>query len=200
MTRTQTMTILLVAAVAFTTLSACTSSVPTGTPGVDRVGRYLLRHTGPEVSVVFSYKFATKNLGESWLILDMAVSGEQRTTTEIHRDGVFVMTPKGDKIPLPTQREFGQAYSELQSMIRRASVASEPLDYFGADRARCLVEFFAIPGTRTTNDVTFVNNRRACSGRLYFPVPGGVEAGGWIFGIDLEESRIRIPFILEPEL
>jgi hypothetical protein len=191
---------LALAVFALTSLTACTSSVPTGTPGVDRVGKYLLRHTGPEATVVISYRFATNNLGEPWLILDMAASGEKRTTTEIKREGVFVMTPKGDKIALPTQREFAQAYPELQSMIRRASVASEPLDYFGADRARCLIEFFAIPGTRTTNDVLYVNNRRACSGRLYFPVPGGVEAGGWIFGIDLEESRIRIPFILEPEL
>jgi len=180
-------------------LAACSAAVPTGTPGVDRTGQYLLRSSGDDVTVVIGYKYAIKNLGEPWLLLDMAVSGQHRTATEIKRDNVFVITPSGQRINAPTQKEFGQAYSELQSAIRRADIASEPLDYFGGDKRSCGIPFFAIPGTATTSDSLFVNDRQACMGRLYFPIPGGVQAGGWVFGIDLKESKVRIPFALEPE-
>ncbi len=180
-------------------LAACSTAVPTGTPGVDRTGKYLLRNVGDDVSVVISYKYAIQNLGEPWLLLDMAVSGQHRFATEIKRDNVFVITPSGQRINAPTQREFGQAYSELQSSIRRADIASEPLDYFGGDKRSCEIPFFAVPGAATTSDSLFLNDRQACTGRLYFPIPGGVQAGGWVFGIDLKESKIRIPFVLEPE-
>lgn len=180
-------------------LAACSSAVPTGTPGVERVGQYLLRGTGDDVAVVVGYKYAVKNLGEPWLLLDLAVSGEHRYATEIKREDVFVLTPSGQRINAPTQKEFAQAYSELQSSIRRADIASEPLDYFGGDKRRCQIEFYAVPGTATTTDSLFVNDRQVCTGRLYFPIPGGVQAGGWVLGIDLKESKVRIPFVLEPE-
>lgn len=192
--------ILAVAVAAVGTLAACSSSVPTGTPGVDRTGQYLLRNTGDEIVVVISYKYAVKNLGDPWLLLEMAVSGQSRYATEIKRENVFVVTPGGERINMPSQKEFAQAYSELQSSIRRADIAAEPLDYFGGDKRRCSVPFFVVPGTGTTSDSLFVNDRQACSGRIYFPIPGGVQPGGWILGIDLEESRVRIPFVLEPEM
>jgi len=180
-------------------LAACSAAAPTGTPGVERTGKYLLRNASEDISVVIGYKYAIKNLGEPWLLLDVAVSGQHRSATEIKRENVFVITPSGQRIDAPTQREFGQAYSELQSSIRRADIASEPLDYFGGDKRRCEIPFFAIPGTTTTSNSLFVNDRQACTGRLYFPIPGGVQAGGWVFGIDLKESKVRIPFVLEPE-
>ena len=39
-----------------------------------------------------------------------------------------VFTPDGRQIPLPTQKEFIAAYSEVQSAVRRAAVASQPLE------------------------------------------------------------------------
>ncbi len=199
MTRARRIMMLAAAVAVGGALTACSSSVPTGTPGVDRTGQYLLRNTGDDIVVVMSYKYAVKNLGDPWLLLDVAVSGKHRYATEIKRENVFVITPSGERINAPTQKEFAQAYSELQSIIRRADIAAEPLDYFGGDKQRCSVPFFVVPGTGTTSDSLFVNDRQACSGRIYFPIPGGVQAGGWVVGIDLEESRIRIPFVLEPE-
>jgi hypothetical protein len=45
------------------------------------------------------------------------------------------------------------------------------------------------------NEVT-LNDRRACYGRLFFNVSGGIQPGRWVFGVDLPESEIRIPFEL----
>jgi hypothetical protein len=45
-------------------------------------------------------------------------------------------------------------------------------------------------------DEVTVNDRRGCFGRLYFSVPGGIQPGRWVLGIDQPESEIRIPFEL----
>jgi hypothetical protein len=45
-------------------------------------------------------------------------------------------------------------------------------------------------------DEVFGKERRACFERFPSHVPVGVEAGRWVFGIDLEQSAVRLPFDL----
>ena len=58
------------------------------------------------------------------------------------------------------------------------------------------LQFFTIPGAGVAYDQVTLNDFRACYGRLLFKVNGGIQAGRWVFGIDLPESEIRIPFEL----
>ena len=117
-------------------------------------------------------------------------------TATVKRENVFVRTPDGNRIPLATQEEFGEAYGRLRSTITKAEVQRDPMDYFPPTAQPCSLELFAAPGAAVTFDEVSVNYRRACQGRLYFRVPGGVQQGRWVFGIDLEETEIRIPFQL----
>lgn len=174
----------------------CSSAVPTDTPGVDQLGQYILQQEGPEVDVVLGYKFATGTIGDDWLILEMAVTSPARTSAKIERENVWVRTPDGAKIPAATQKLFGQDYPQLRKVISAADIARDPLEYFPASRRPCLVQFFVPPGSGIAYDTVSVNDRRACEGRLFFKVPGGIDPGRWTFGIDLEESTVRIPFEL----
>jgi hypothetical protein len=45
-------------------------------------------------------------------------------------------------------------------------------------------------------DQVSVNYQRVCQGRLFFKVPGGVQPGRYVLGVDLEETAVRIPFTL----
>ena len=177
-------------------LAGCTSTVPTDTPGVDQLGRYMLRQTGPELDTVLGVRYATLNPGVEWLILELAFSSPNRASGDIKRSDVFVRTPAGDRIPLATQKEFGSEYPSLRSAIHKASVARDPMDYFPPNRQECGLDFFAAPGSGVVFDELSLNDRRVCQGRMYFKVPGGVQPGRWVFGIDLEESTVRIPFTL----
>ena len=177
-------------------LAGCTSAVPTDTPGVDRLGQSVLRQTGPELDTILGYRFAGQNPGMEWLILELAFSSPNRATANIKRSDVFVRTPAGDRIPLATQKEFGSEYPSLRSEIHRAAIARDPMDYFPPNRQDCSLSFFAAPGTGVVFDELSLNDRRVCQGRMYFKVPGGVQTGRWVFGIDLEESTVRIPFNL----
>jgi len=174
---------------------ACSSAVPTETPGVERLGASVLRYAGPEIETVVGYRFAAANLGMDWLILDWAVTGATGAPVEIKRDRIFISTPNGEAVPLATQEEFGKEYRTLQPALVRESIAADPLDYW-VGRTDVDAQFFVAPGLGVTFDSVTVENRRVASGRLFFFLPAGVQAGTYVLGIDLEETKVRIPFKL----
>ena len=175
---------------------ACSSAQPTGTPGVDQMGQFIMMQKGPELETVIAYRFAAQNLDQGWLILEAALTSPFSDMTEVKRADIWVMTPEGKKIPLATQREFNEAYSELRPMIHKADVARDPMNYFPPSRKPCRLGFFVEPGGGVAFDTVTVNYRRGCMGKLFFRIPGGVKAGRWKFGIDLPNSKIEIPFDL----
>jgi hypothetical protein len=186
--------LLVVAAAALAV--GCSSATPTDTPGVDRLGEYIVRQTGPEVDTILGYRFAASSVGNEWLILEVAVTSPNGQSADIKRDDVFVLTPSGQRIPLATQREFGEAYGGLRSTLQKASITRDPMGYFKPSREACDLGFFTDPGGKVVFDELSLNDRRGCQGQLFFRVPGGIQHGKWTLGIDLEESDVRIPFKL----
>jgi len=178
------------------TFAGCSSAIPTDTPGIDQLGQYIVRQEGPELDTVLGTKFAALNPGEEWLFLEVAFSSPTRAQAKIERSKVFVRTPAGVRIPLATQTEFGADFAGMQATIRKADIARDPMDYFPPNRRPCTVQFFTTPGKSVVYDELSLNDRRACTGRLYFKIPGGTQTGRWVFGIDLVESTVRIPFTL----
>ena len=179
------------------TILGCSSATPTDTPGVDRMGRYVLKQDGPQLWTVLGYRFATTQIGDEWLILEVGLSSPSGQNATIKREDVFVRTPGGTKIPLATQAEFNEAWGKLRPVINSANVNRDPLSYFPEGREECAVQFFVAPGQGVVYDEVSVNNRRQCYGRLFFNVSGGIQQGRWVFGIDMAESETRIPFDLE---
>ena len=178
------------------TLSGCSTSVPTDTPGVERLGEYILRQHGPELWTVVGYRFASTTLGDEWLILEVGLSSPNGQSAVVKREEVSVRTPSGETISLASQTEFGEAYGGLRSTLTRADVNRDPLDYFPPSRIECAIKFFAAPGESIAFDQVTLNDRRGCYGRLFFKVPSGIQSGRWVLNIDLAESEIRIPFRL----
>jgi len=176
-------------------LGACSSAVPTETPNVSQAGETVLLYKGPELEAALSYRFARNNPGEEWLLLDFGVTGTANVSVEIPRDRIWLRTPAGEIVPLATQQEFGSAYPQLASTIRRAGSGREPLDYFRALRP-CNLGLFTAPGEGLALLSVWVSNREACFGWLFFHPPGGVTSGHYVLGIDLPESKVRIPFKL----
>jgi hypothetical protein len=176
-------------------LAGCSSAVPTATPGVEQVGATVLRYRGPELELALGYRFATVSLGEEWLILDVALTAAPGKVVEVKRDHVFLLTPQGERLALARQEQFAAAYPQLQATLRRAALAADPLDYFNREML-CTLEFFAPPGEGLAFPTAHLDDRRVCRGSLFFFVPGGVQPGTWTLGIDLVESKVRIPFRL----
>ena len=174
-----------------------TSLSPPDTAVVEQLGQAVVRAGSGDVWAVVDYRYAAANAGAEWLILEVAVTAADGRRFKLDRSDVFLRGPSGARYPLPTQQEFSLAYSDLRSAFRNAGVAASPLQaYFPSNRRPCSFQFFAPPGAGITFDTVEINDRRACQARLPFLVPGGVQPGRWVLGIDLEESRLRVPFDL----
>ncbi len=188
--RISTLCFVLVAAIGFV---GCSSAEPTDDPGVERVGKYLLMHKGPQSEVVVGYRFAQQSLGSDWLVLEMAMTSPPNQTAVMKRENVAVKTPAGETVLLATQREFNEAYGTLQSRLRAADVVRDPMNYWPPRKSECAIRFFTTPGTGVSFDEVTVNDFRACEGRLLFNIPGGVQAGRYILTIGLDTSEVEIP-------
>ncbi len=193
-----TLGIVLAAMVAGCGSSGSDSSTPAGPvkPSVTQVGRTQVRTVGADLQGVVSYKFADSSLGDDWLIIDVALTGQRSESIEVELSNVSVRTPDGRRIPLPTQKEFIDAYPQLQSALRRAAVASEPLEATRGGKRQCDLNFLRLPGTGSTRNAIWINQRELCVGMLAFPVAGGIQPGRWKLIIELEESSLEIPFDL----
>jgi hypothetical protein len=190
----------IIAALAIVSLSGavvgCSSATPTDTPGVDRVGQYVLKQFGPELWAVLGYRFANSQVGDEWLIIEVGLSSPAGQTATVKREDVFLRAPDGTRYPLATQSEFNKAYSALRPVIAKANIDRDPLEYFPPSRITCAMQFFVEPGQGVSFDEVSLNQHRGCFDRFFINVPGGIQEGRWLFGIDQPESEIRIPFDL----
>ena len=202
--RLRTMGLLLAAALEIAVLG-CGSIKPAlpnpmTEPMIDQPGRHIVRYRDLAIEVVIDSTFAAANLGESWLVLNVGLSGMTGEATEVDRNAVSVRTPDGTTVHLPSYKEFNKAYNELASMARRAALASQPLDFTRGGRRSCAIDFMPLPGSgRVARTAVNVTKNDFCVGLLYFPVRGGVQPGPWKLIIEFEESQAVVPFALEVE-
>ena len=164
-------------------------------PEVKDIGATLVRYNGPNVDAVLSYRFANANLGSDWMMLDLAVTGNTADAVEVSRNNVELVTPNGEVVNLPTQREFEQSWGGIQAANARANVASEPVDMW-IGRRRTRLGFLTPPGNGIAYLSSWVNDRIVSVGRLYFELPTGVQQGHYELRIKLPESTVTIPFTL----
>lgn len=167
------------------------------TPVVEQLGQAVVRAGSGDVWAVVDYRYAVQSVGSEWMILEVALTAADGRRFRLGRSDIFLRTPSGVRIPLMSQSEFSMAYNDVRGAFRHAGVATSPLQaYLPSNRRPCELQFFAVPGSGITFDQVEINDRRACQARLPFLVPGGVQAGRWVLGIDLAESELRIPFDL----
>jgi len=189
-------TLLSAGAMSTSCSSSSSASAHSTEPGATQVGQTMVRSVGADMEAIVGYKYADSSLGDEWLIIDLALTGLRGESIEVKQEKVSVMTPDGRRIPLPTQKEFIAAYSEVQSALRRAAVASQPLEATRGGRRACDLNFLRLPGTGSTRDAIWINQRELCVGMLAFPIQGGIQPGRWRLTIELEESNLDIPFDL----
>jgi len=166
---------------------------------LERVSSSVVKYEGIEAGVFLSSRYAAGHLGEEWMILMVSLTGESKEPVRVERSAVELRGPEGRNFPLPSQRSFRESFGELQPMLRAAEIASLPPGDFSGFRKPCERWFFAATGAGIGHDYLDLTSHRVCSGPLVFLVPGGVQPGRWVLRIDLEESDVRIPFVLSSE-
>jgi hypothetical protein len=168
-------------------------------PGVPQImnieGAYVRAAYNNEAYVILGYRTAQQSVGEPWIVLDVGAtlrSGQK--SQKMTRDEISLSTPDGKSVPLPSNADFTKA--NLAALERRASVSKDSINYFPNTATRaCRMGFFAEIAQRAMSwDEVEVDPSRACLGRLYFPVEGGIAYGQYWLNIKFDGSLVRVPF------
>jgi hypothetical protein len=183
-------------------ITGCATSSGPGTtePGTREVSRYALIHEGPELVVSLGYFEATKSIGDEWLIVAVEfTSSVGGGRTIVNRSDISVISPDGRRLALVSQEEFRENFAKFRVALERALRSLPILGRYDRSEMPCDRWFLVDPFGGFAYDEVPVNTFQLCSGPLVFKVVGGIQPGRWRLVIDLEESRVDIPFELEAE-
>ena len=168
-------------------------------PGVPEVmtieGKFVRAAYNNEGYVIIGYQVANRSIGDEWMMLDMGTSLLQNTPEyELKRDALSVDTPDGANVKLATLEEYRKA--NLRALESRARVQRDSIDYFPPMATQaCRIGFFSdLSSPAMAWDVVALSTRRACLGRLFFQIPGGIKHGQYFLNVKFEKSLIRVPF------
>jgi hypothetical protein len=168
-------------------------------PGVPQImnieGAYVRAAYNNEAYVILGYRTAQDSVGEPWIVLEVGATLRQgQKYQKMTRDEISLSTPNGKTVPLPSNAEFTKA--NLAALERRASVSRDSINYFPNTATRsCRIGFFAEIAQRAMSwDEVEVDPSRACLGRLYFPIEGGITYGQYWLNVKFDQTLVRVPF------
>jgi hypothetical protein len=168
-------------------------------PGVPEVltmeAKFVRAAYNREGYVIMGYQVSNRSVGEEWMLLEMGATvldGVPEYT--LKRSAISLDLPDGTTLPLPTVEEHRSG--NTQAIQARSRVQRDSINYFPIMASQaCRIGFFSDLESRAMPfDEVSVTNRRACLGRLYFKIPGGIKHGQYWLNVKFEKSLIRVPF------
>jgi hypothetical protein len=167
-------------------------------PGVPQImtmeGRYVRIAYNNEGWVTLGYKLANLSVGEPWMLLEVGVALRDGVPDyELTREAVSLETD-GKTIPLPSVAEFRKG--DVRALQVREKVQRDSINYFPPNAHRaCSIQFFTDVDSRAMPwDKVELSDQRACLGRFYFEVPGGITYGQHWLNVKFAKSVVRAPF------
>lgn len=168
-------------------------------PGVPQImtiqGEYVRIAYNGEGYISLGYRVANQSIGDDWMLLEIGATVREGVRNyKLKREMISLDAPGGQHIPLPENKEYRQA--DLRAMENRAKVVRDSIDYFPPSaRSACRIGFFADVESRAMPyDEVELSSNRACLGRLYFKVPGGIQYGQYWLNVQFAETLVRVPF------
>ncbi len=162
-------------------------------------GQYVRMAYNNEGFATLGYRMAQQEVGKEWMLLEVGLTMRKPAPEyTLKRDALSITTPDGKTIPLATQKEYLEAMGAARNLNRRANTIRDSIDYFPLEADQvCAMRFFADtggPGGQLAFDQVELSWHRACLGRLFFKVPGGIQVGQHWLKIRLASSELQVPF------
>jgi len=174
-------------------------TIPIPQSGVSQIftmeGKFVRAAYNNEGYVIMGYQPANRSIGEEWMLLEVGITVRDKTPDfTMKRDLLSVETPDGKTIPLATTLEFRAA--NTAALQNRAKAQRDSINYFPPNAYRpCRIGFFSDLADRAVAwDQFDVTSDRACVGRLYFHIPGGIKYGQHWLNVKFPNSLVRVPF------
>jgi len=167
-----------------------------GVPQIGTIeGTFVRAAYNNEGYAILGYRAANESVGDEWLMLDTGMTVRDKTPAyKLTREALSLSTPDGGKLPLPSVEEYRKA--DLRALQNRARVIRDSINYFPPMASQaCRIGFFSdVDSAAAAWDQVELRNTRACVGRLYFKVPGGIKYGQYFLNVQFADSLVRVPF------
>jgi len=158
-------------------------------------GKFVRAAYNNEGYVILGYQLANRSIGEEWMLLEVGMTlRDDVPDYTLKPDALSLETPDRKTLPLPTISE--QRAANVQALEARERVQRDSINYFppGATHACALTFFPDLTSRALPVDEIELTDTRACLGRLYFHIPGGIAYGQHWLNVKFEKSLIRVPF------
>ena len=158
-------------------------------------GKFVRAVWNNEGYIIMGYQVANRSIGDERMMLDLGATVLGNTPEyKLRREHISVTTPDNQTIPIMTVEEFRKA--DVRAIEARARVQRDSINYFPPMASQaCRMGFFAEPGSPAMAwDEVALSNRRACAGRLFFTIPGGIKYGQYFLNVKFAGSTLRAPF------
>jgi hypothetical protein len=168
-------------------------------PGVPEVltieGKFVRAAYNNEGYVILGYQASNRSLGEEWMLLEVGIALRDGVPDyTLLRNALSLEITDGKTLPLPSITEFREA--KTMALQNRARVQRDSINYFppNASRACALVFFPDLDNRALPRDDAFLDDQRACVGRLFFKIPGGIKYGQYWLNVKFAKGVVRVPF------
>ena len=168
-------------------------------PGVPQImtmeAKFVRAAYNNEAYVILGYQVNNRSVGEPWMLLEVGMTVLDKTPAyTLKRDAISLETPDGKTLPLPSVEEHRAA--STSALQARTKVQRDSINYFPPMASQaCRIGFFSDLDQKAMPwDQVEISNSRACLGRLYFNIPGGIAYGQYWLNVKFEKSLIRVPF------
>jgi hypothetical protein len=168
-------------------------------PGVPQVstmeGKFVRASYNNEGYVILGYQASNRSVGEEWMLLEVGITLREGVSDyRLTREAISLDTPDGKTIPLPSITE--QRGGGVNAIQQRAKVQRDSINYFPpkASRACALLFFPDLDARALPFDEVDLSDDRACLGRFYFKIPGGIAYGQHWLNVKFRNSLVRVPF------
>jgi hypothetical protein len=145
--------------------------------------------------VILGYQATNRSVGEEWMLLEVGMTVMDRVPNyTLRREALSLTIPDGTTLPLPSIDEHRKGDS--RAIQNRTRVQRDSINYFppSASRACGIVFFPDLATPAMPRDDVELSSTRACLGRLYFSIPGGIKHGQYFLNVKFEKSVVRVPF------
>ena len=158
-------------------------------------GNFVRAAYNREGYVILGYQPAQRSLGDEWMLIEVGLTllpGTKEYT--LKREALSLDVPDGKTLPLPSVSEHREG--DTRAVQNRAKVQRDNINYFPPMASRpCRLGFFSdLSSPAMAWDEVSVDSNRACVGRLYFKIPGGITYGQYWLNVKFQDSVIRVPF------
>jgi hypothetical protein len=167
-------------------------------PRTKFLGRATVQYEDERVRAVAIYDYSQRNHEQAWVVVQFGFALNEPAV--VRRESIYIITPRGGNVPLPTQQLFpatdtGQILQLRQNVgIFRRHVGN----YFPAPLVSNRMAWVALPGELVRDPLILPTTYDIAIGDLYFKSPTmRWEAGTHRLVFDHEKGHAELPIRLE---